>query len=48
MAWEAEFSVEFGEWWDELTEAEQKSVDFSVSLLQESRPSLENATLIRD
>ncbi len=40
MAWEVEFSAEFGEWWDELTEAEQKSVDFSVSLLQELGPAL--------
>lgn len=35
MAWEVEFSNEFGEWWDGLTAAEQKSVDFSVSLLQQ-------------
>src|ERR1041385_6838525 len=40
MAWEVEFSDEFGEWWDSLTAAEQKSVDFSVSLLQEAGPTL--------
>ena len=40
MAWEVEFSNEFGEWWDELTAAEQKSVDFSVSLLQQVGPTL--------
>ena len=40
MAWEVEFSDEFGEWWDGLTAAEQKSVDFTVSLLQESGPTL--------
>jgi hypothetical protein len=33
MAWEVEFSDEFGHWWE-------KSVDFSVSLLQEAGPTL--------
>jgi hypothetical protein len=32
VAWEVEFSDEFGEWWDGLTAAEQKRVDFSVRL----------------
>lgn len=40
MAWEVEFSDEFGEWWDGLNAAEQKSVDFTVSLLQELGPTL--------
>jgi hypothetical protein len=40
MAWEVEFSDEFGEWWDGLTASEQKSVDFTVSLLQEAGPTL--------
>jgi len=40
VAWEVEFSDEFGEWWDGLTAAEQKSVDFTVSLLQELGPTL--------
>jgi hypothetical protein len=40
VAWEVEFSDEFGEWWDSLTAAEQKSVDFTVSLLQECGPTL--------
>lgn len=40
MAWEVEFSDEFGEWWDTLTTAEQTSVDFTVSLLQEAGPTL--------
>jgi hypothetical protein len=40
VAWEVEFSDEFGDWWDTLTAAEQKSVDFSVSLLQEAGPAL--------
>jgi hypothetical protein len=30
MAWTVEFSDEFGEWWDSLTAAEQRSVDFTV------------------
>ena len=38
MAWEVEFSDEFGEWWDSLNAAEQKSVDFTVSLLQHAGP----------
>ena len=40
MAWEVEFSNEFGEWWNGLSAAEQKSVDFTVSLLQEVGPTL--------
>jgi len=40
VAWEVEFSDEFGTWWDALNAAEQKSVDFSVSLLQEVGPML--------
>jgi hypothetical protein len=38
--WDVEFSDEFGEWWDTLAPAEQKSVDFTVSLLQELGPAL--------
>jgi hypothetical protein len=40
MAWDVEFSDEFGEWWDRLSAAEQKGVDFTVSLLQELGPML--------
>lgn len=40
MAWEVEFTDEFGKWWDHLTAPEQKSVDFTVSLLQEVGPTL--------
>ncbi len=40
MPWEVEFTDEFGKWWDGLTPAEQKSVDFSVSLLQAVGPRL--------
>lgn len=39
MAYEVEFSDEFGDWWDTLNAAEQ-SVDFSVSLLQQLGPTL--------
>lgn len=40
MAWGVEFSDEFEPWWDGLTAAKQKSVDFTVSLLQEVGPAL--------
>jgi hypothetical protein len=40
MAWEVEFSAEFEEWWNELDADEQKSVDFSVTLLSEAGPTL--------
>lgn len=40
MAWEVEFSDEFEEWWNSLNAAELKSVDFTVSLLQELGPTL--------
>jgi hypothetical protein len=47
MAWEVEVSDEFAEWWDALDAAEQKSVDFTVTLLSEAGPTL-NASLLRD
>jgi hypothetical protein len=40
MAWEVEVSDEFAEWWDALEAAEQKSVDFRVTLLSEAGPTL--------
>jgi hypothetical protein len=40
VAWEVEFSDEFGEWWDGLTSAEQKSVDLNVGRLQDHGPML--------
>ena len=40
LAWEVEFSDEFEQWWDGLSAAEQKSVDFAVTLLQEAGPAL--------
>jgi hypothetical protein len=43
--WEVEFSDELGQWWDGLTAAERKSVDFTVGLLQEVGPTLKDASL---
>lgn len=40
MAWEVEFTDEFGEWWDNLSVEEQESVNASVRLLQEKGPAL--------
>jgi hypothetical protein len=40
MAWEAEFTDEFGDWWDGLSIAEQESVRVSVELLAELDPAL--------
>ena len=40
MAWEVEFALEFGDWWNNLRAAEQQSVDFTVSMLQELGPTL--------
>jgi hypothetical protein len=40
MAWEVEFTDEFGLWWDGLTPEEQDSINFGVRLLQEYGPNL--------
>lgn len=40
MAWDVEFTDDFGQWWDGLTVDEQESVDFSVGLLIEYGPTL--------
>lgn len=40
MAWEIEFSDEFGDWWDGLSIGEQESVRVSVELLAELGPAL--------
>jgi len=40
MAWEVEFTNEFGEWWKSLDDGEQDSVDISVRLLEACGPSL--------
>ena len=40
MEWEVEYTDEFEEWWNSLTEAEQKDVDAKVRLLELYGPSL--------
>lgn len=40
MAWEVEFTDEFGNWWNSLSEAEQDSVDVKVQMLQDRGPAL--------
>lgn len=40
MAWEVEYTDTFGEWWEELSEAEQIDVDAAVRLLEEKGPNL--------
>ena len=40
MKWEVEYTDEFGEWWDGLSEAEQESVRASVKLLGDFGPKL--------
>lgn len=40
MAWEVEYTNEFGDWWERLSEAEQDSVAAYVRLLQIKGPSL--------
>lgn len=40
MAWEIEFTNEFGTWWDALSIEEQESVRVSVELLGELGPAL--------
>ncbi|BBK43638.1 toxin RelE [Allostella vacuolata] len=40
MGWCAEYTNEFGVWWDSLSEAEQVSVDAHVRKLEQRGPSL--------
>ena len=40
MAWEVEFTDEFGGWWDGLSENAQDDVTFGVGLLREHGPAL--------
>ena len=40
MAWNVEYTDEFGEWWQSLTEAEQESVAATVGLLEIEGPRL--------
>jgi hypothetical protein len=38
--WDIEFTDEFGEWWDKLSEDEQESLTESVKVLQVLGPAL--------
>lgn len=40
VAWEVEYTDELEDWWDDLSEAEQESVDAYVRLLEEKGPTL--------
>ena len=40
MSWEVEFTDEFAEWWDELDEGVQDSLDRGIHLLEALGPSL--------
>jgi len=40
VAWEVEFTDEFGEWWDGLSENAQDDMAFGVNLLREHGPDL--------
>jgi hypothetical protein len=40
MAWEVEFTDEFGDWWEGLDEAERDSVDVAVRLIEVKGPQL--------
>jgi len=40
MTWDVEYTDEFGDWWNDLSEAEQESVDASVHLLEVRGPNL--------
>lgn len=38
MAWEVEYTDQFGEWWDDLSEEEQDAVTAAVNVLQRVAP----------
>ena len=38
--WEIEYTDEFGEWWETLSEPEQDAIAFSIGLLRSEGPSL--------
>jgi hypothetical protein len=40
MAWNVEFTEEFGQWWESLSADEQESIAFGVRLLEENGPGL--------
>lgn len=39
--WDVEYTDQFSQWWDDLTLAEQRSVDFGVDLLGRKGPNLD-------
>ena len=38
VAWEVEFTDEFGEWWNKLGETEQIRIDAAIRMLEEYGP----------
>jgi hypothetical protein len=40
VSWNVEYTDEFGEWWDGLTEGEQDAIDVVVGLLEDKGPRL--------
>lgn len=40
VGWEVEYTEEFAEWWNSLTEQEQKKVNTGIHLLEEQGPAL--------
>ncbi len=40
MKWDNEYTTEFREWWDTLSENEQESIALSVGLLEALGPNL--------
>ena len=40
VIWEVEYTDEFGEWWNDLSEEEQDSIDQRVGLLEAKGPQL--------
>ena len=40
MAWEVEYTDQFGEWWDKLAEEEQEAITAAVNVLQRGGPGL--------
>lgn len=40
MKWDVEYTGEFEEWWDSLSESEQEDVSASIQLLEERGPNL--------
>lgn len=45
MAWEVEFTDQFGRWWHELSEGQQDAVASEVGLLEELGPNLPSLIL---